>query len=175
MMNICICTTNLAMPRKHLHATALALSLCISGNAWAGPKDAMVDKVWIGESVPGQNSATLELNITTVSAAKLLSVSSDVADKVEIHSVSKHGGKMQAHVVDSLRLPAHRTTAFGSHQFFLIMQGLKKELNIGDRIPVSIVVEYTDKRRQTIAAEAGVKKMSLSYKHLISDQVHDHR
>ncbi|MFA5825061.1 MAG: copper chaperone PCu(A)C [Gallionellaceae bacterium] len=151
------------------------LLLGFASHAWAGPNEVIVDKVWVGESVPGQNSATLELNITTVKAAKLLSVSSLAADKVEIHSVSRHGGKMKAHVVDSLRLPAHRTTVFGSHQLFLIMAGLKKELNIGDRIPVSIVVEYANKRRQTIAVEATVKKMALSYKHLSTEEVHDHR
>lgn len=151
------------------------LLLGFSGIAWASPNDVMVDKVWVGESVPGQNSATLELNITTVSPAKLLSISSEAADKVEIHSVSRQGGKMQAHVVDDLHLPAHRTTAFGSHQLFLIMVGLKKELNIGDRIPVNLVVEYPDKHKQTIAVEATVKKMSLSYKHLGTREVHDHR
>lgn len=151
------------------------LLLGLAGNACAGTNEVIVDRVWVGESVPGQNSATLELNITTVKVAKLVSVSSEAAAKVEIHSVSRHGGKMKAHVVDSLRLPAHRTTAFGSHQLFLIMQGLKKELNIGDRIPVSIVVEYANKRRQTIAVKATVKKMELSYRHLSAEEVHDHR
>lgn len=151
------------------------LLLGLAGNVWAGPNDVIVDRAWVGESVPGQTSATLELNITTVKAAKLLAVTSLAADKVEIHSVSRQGGKMRAHVVDSLRLPAHRTTVFGSHQLFLIMQGLKKELNIGERIPVNVVVEYANKRRQTIAVEATVKKMALSYRHLGTEEVHDHR
>ncbi len=151
------------------------LLLGLAGNAWVAANDVIVDRVWVGESVPGQNSATLELNITTVKAARLLSVSSDAADRVEIHSVFRHGGKMQAHVVDSMRLPAHRTTVFGSHRLFLIMVGLKKELNIGDRIPVSVAVEYSNKRRQTIAVEATVKRMALSYKHLGTEEVHDHR
>lgn len=149
--------------------------LSFAASAWAGPNDVMVDKVWVGESVPGQNSATLELNITTVSPAKLLSVSSDVADKVEIHSMSRRAGKMAAHVVDDLPLPAHHTTTFGSRSLFLIMVGLKKELNIGDRIPVSLVVAYANGRKQTVSVEATVKKMSLSYKHLGSGEVHDHR
>lgn len=168
-MNICTTITD-------MHKIFLSLLLSLSaGSAWAGPNDAMVDQVWVGESVPGQNSATLELNITTVKAATLVSVSSPVADKVEIHNVSRHGSKMQARVVERLRLPAHRTTTFGSHQLFLLMRGLKQELNIGDRIPVSVVIEYANKRRLTIAVEATVKKMELSYRHLQSDEVHDHR
>ncbi|MDP2806173.1 MAG: copper chaperone PCu(A)C [Gallionellaceae bacterium] len=152
-----------------------ALLICLSSASWAGPNDVMVDKVWVGESVPGQNSATLELNITTVKPARLVSVVSEVAERVEIHGVSKVGGKMKVRVVDGLRLPAHRTTVFGSKSLFLIMVGLKKELNVGDKASVTIVVEYANKRRQTIATEATVKKMALSYRHLGTDEVYDHR
>ena len=84
-------------------------------------------------------------------------------------------GKMNVRVVDSLPLPAHHTTAFGSHQLFLILSGLKRELNIDDHIPVRIVLEYANQRKQMIDVEATVKKMSLSYKHLGVGEVHDHR
>jgi copper(I)-binding protein len=151
------------------------LLFLLSGNAWANANDAVVQHVWVGESIPGQNSATLEMNITTVQAAKLLSVSSDVADKVEIHRVAQHWGKMSTKVKKTLNLPAHQTTAFGKHQLFLILVGLKKELNIGDSINVSVVVEYPDNRKQTFEVEAPVKKMALSYKHLGSKPVHDHQ
>lgn len=155
----------------------LLLSLCmlISGAVWAGPNDVVVDKVLVGESVPGQTSATLQLNMTTVKPATLLSVSSPVAKKVEIHSMVLHKGKMMVREVDRLALPGHRTTTFGSHQLFLMMVGLNKELNVGEQVPVSIVVEYGDKRTQTIPVNAAVKKMSLSYKHYGPGEVHDHR
>ncbi len=151
----------------------LLLGLC--ADVWAGPNDVMIDKVWVGESVPGQDSATLEMNISTVKAATLLSVSSPAAKRVEIHSVSRRGGKMAAKVVDHLRLPAHRTTAFGSDRLFLVMAGLQHELNVGERIPVNVEVEYANRRRQTIALEASVKKMALSYKHVQPGAVYDHR
>ena len=153
----------------------IAVLLGWTGVSWAGPNDVVVDKVWVGESVPGQDSATLELNITTVAAARLLGISSPVAGKVEIHSMAQHHGKMQAVVVDSLALPPHQTTAFGSHRLFLIMAGLKKELNAGETVPVTLEVEYANKRRQTVNATATVKKMALSYKHLGPGEVHDHR
>jgi copper(I)-binding protein len=151
------------------------LLLLLSGNVWGDANDAIVQHVWVGESIPGQNSATLEMNITTVQPAKLLSVSSDVADKVEIHSVAQHWGKMSTKVVKNLHLPAHHTTAFGTHQLFLILVGLKKELNIGDSINVNVVIEYADHRSQTFEIEAPVKKMALSYKHLGTEPVHDHK
>jgi copper(I)-binding protein len=89
--------------------------------------------------------------------------------------MAQHWGKMSALLVNSLQLPAHHTTAFGKHQLFLILVGLKKELNIGDSVHVSLVLEYTNHRNQTIEVEAPVKKMVLSYKHLGSEPVHDHQ
>ena len=149
--------------------------LILAGSAWAGANDAVVTQVWVGESIPGQKSATLELNITTVRAATLLSVSCDAAEKVEIRSVTKRGRKMSARVLDNLPLAAHRTTTFGSHRLFLILVGLKKELNTGDRIPVHLVVGYGKRRKQTINVEAVVKKMELSYKHLGAEEIYDFR
>lgn len=158
-----------------LRKLLLSLFMVISGTVWAGPNDVVVDKVFVGESVPGQTSATLQLNMTTVKPATVRSVSSPVAKKVEIHSMVLHKGQMVVREVDSLALPGHRTTTFGSHQLFLMMVGLNKELNVGEQVPVSIVVEYGDKRTQTIPVTAVVKKMALSYKHYGPNEVHDHR
>lgn len=145
------------------------------GVALAGGNDVIVDKVRVGETVPGQTSATLGMNISTIKAATLLSVSSPVANKVEIHSMALHKGKMVVREVDHLSIPAHRTMAFGSHQLYLLMVGLKQQLNVGDKVPVTLVVQYGDGRKQTLELTADVKKMALSYKHLGPNEVHDHR
>ena len=56
------------------------------------------DEGEVGETVPGQTSATLELNISTVKSATLLSVSSPVATEIEIHRVVPYKRKMVARV-----------------------------------------------------------------------------
>lgn len=152
----------------------IAILLCSSA-AWAGGNDVIVDKVKVGETVPGQTSATLEMNISTIKAATLLSVSSPAASKIEIHSMVLHKGKMMVREVDQLAIPAHRTMTFGSHQLFLIMVGLKQQFNVGDKVPVTLVVAYGDGRKQTLELTADVTRMSLSYKHLGPNEVHDAR
>jgi periplasmic copper chaperone A len=142
-----------------------ALALGWLGSAWAGPYDPIVSKAWVGESVPGQTTATLQLNLTTVKPVKLVSVGSTVAASVEIHSLMKHKGVMKMQVVSNLPLPDHRTVTFGSNGLFLMMTGIKQPLKIGDRVPLNLVVEFADKQTRTISAEAEVRKMELSYKH----------
>lgn len=152
-----------------------ALALGWLSNAWAGPYDPIVSKAWVGESVPGQTTATLQLNLTTVKPVKLVSVRSPVAASVEIHSLMKHKGAMKLQVVGNLPLPDHRTVTFGSNGLFLMMTGINQPLKIGDRVPVNLVVEFADKQTKTISAEAEVRKMELSYKHYGPNEVYDHR
>ena len=153
----------------------LILTVFCLSNAWAGPYDPIVSKAWVGESVPGQTTATLQLNLTTVKAVNLMSVSSPVADSVEIHSLMMHKGAMKVQVVNNLPLMDHRTTIFGSHGLFLMMTGIKQPLKIGDRVPISLVFTFPDKQTKTISAEAEVRKMELSYKHYGPNEVYDHR
>ena len=91
----------------------------------------MVDKVWMRESVPGQKSATVMLNLSVTKAGRLLSVSSPVAASGEIQGVVMHHGKPQTGTVDSLKLAAHSTTLFGTRGVYLTLVGLKQPLNVG--------------------------------------------
>lgn len=153
----------------------LAITMCSLGNAWAGPSDPIISMAWMGETIPGQTSSTLQLNITTVKAVKLVSASSPVAGSIEIQRVMKQKGKMQANTVDDINLPAHNTIAFGSHGLFLMMTGIKQPLKAGDRVPLSFVFAVSGNQRKSISAEAEVRQMELSYKHYGPKEVYDHR
>ena len=152
-----------------------SIALCFFNIAWAGPYDPIVSRAWVGESVPGQTTATLQLNVTTVKPVTLLTVSSPAAEAIEIHSLTKHKGVLQPLVVNNLHLREHSTVIFGSKGLFLMMTGIKQQLNTGDKIPVSLVVEFADRQSKTISAVAEVKKMELSYKHYGPNEVYDHR
>ena len=143
--------------------------------ALAGPLDPLISGAWIGESMPGQDTSTLQLNLTTVKAVTLLSVSSPVANAVEIHSMKLHRGKLQMHIVNDLQLPEHRTITFGSDKLFLMLTGIKQTLNSGDKIPLSLTFSFADKHTKTIEATAEVRKMGLSYKHYGTKEVYDHQ
>ena len=145
-----------------------------SNTVLAGPFDPIVSKAWVGESVPEQATATIQLNLTTVKAVTLLTASSPLAEKIEIHSLMKYKGAMKLRVVPSLHIPEHRTTTFGSNGLFLMMTGLKQPLKIGDQVPLSLQFAYPDKQTKTISAIAEVRKMELSYKHYGPKEVYDH-
>jgi periplasmic copper chaperone A len=144
-------------------------------NAWAGPYDPIVSKVQVGESVPGQSTASLKLNLTTVKAVTLMSVSSPAAASVEIQSLIPSKGTMKVQVLRNLPIPEHRTISLPTQAIFLIMTGLKQPLKIGDRVPVTLDFAFADKKTKSISTEAVVSEMELSYKHFGPNTVYDHR
>jgi periplasmic copper chaperone A len=150
------------------------VGLLLAGHACAGANDVIVDKVWMRESVPGQVSVTVQMNLSVTKAARLLSISSPVAKSGEIQGVVMRHGKLQTETVPSMKLAAHSTTLFGTRGMYLSLVGLKQPLNVGDRVPLSLVVEVGGKP-YTIKAEAEVRALDLSYQHYNDPTVKDHR
>jgi len=150
------------------------VSLLLAGNVWAGSNDVILDKVWMRESVPGQTSVTIQMNLTVTKAARLLSVSSPVSKTGEIQGVVMRHGKLLTETVSSMKLNAHSITLFGTRGTYLSLVGLKQALNAGDHVPLTLVLEVGGKT-VTINTEAEVRALELSYQHYNDPTVKDHR
>lgn len=136
--------------------------------------DVIVDKVWMRESVPGQTAATVQLNLYVTRDAKLLGVSSPVAASGEIRRVLKRGGQMRQRTLRELKLAGHSNTLFGERGLYLMLNGLKQPLNVGDKVPVTLSLKIGGKSRD-VEVMAEVRALELSYKHYNDPAVMDHR
>ncbi len=152
------------------------LALALVSNAWAGTKDVVANNAWLRESVPGQSTVSLQLNLTSLAPARLVAVSSPLAERVKILRLSPAGsGKMHASEVDSLRLPRRHTVVFGENGVALMLVGLKRELNLGDHVPVTLTVELAHNHTRRLEVVAEVRRLELSYKQYSGRTVQDHR
>ena len=154
---------------------ACSLLLTTAASAWAGANDVLVNDVWLRESVPGQTSASLQLTLTSIKPARLVEVSTPLSAGVKIQRLFPERGKIKAREVDSLSLPARYTVVFGEKNFALMLVGLKKQLNVGERVPVTLTVRLTNSRMIKVNAEAEVRPLDLSYKHYQGKEIQDHR
>lgn len=171
-INFCAQRTALQVPPVFCMASLLFV---LANTSWAGANDVLVDKAWMRESVPGQDTASLQLNLTSMKPATLLAVTSPLAAAVKIQRLSRGRGKVKASTVDSLRLAPRQALAFGKDNYALMMVGLKRPLNVGDRVPVSLTVRFADQRVQIVKVDAEVKPLELSYKHYQEREVYDRR
>jgi len=150
------------------------LFIMLSENVFARD-EILVNQAWLRESVPGQQSASLQLNLTVTRPGDLIGVSSPLASEVQIQHLLPSRGKIHNTTVSKVHLSRNRTLAFGEHSYALMLIGLKKPLQVGDPVPVTITVEFSNKQVRYIESEAEVRALALSYKHFSGQEVHDHQ
>ena len=158
------------MWRKLLMGIALLL---LGANAWAA-NDVFVTGAWLRESVPGQDTASLQLNLTVTRPGMLLKVATPMAKAVQIQQVVPRPGRVQTHVLRTLRLSQGRAISFGEHGLSLMLVGLKAPLSAGSRIPLTLTVRLFDGKLRQVKVEAEVRPLDLSYRHYEREDVHDH-
>jgi copper(I)-binding protein len=133
--------------------TLLALSTS-TAHAQVTVKDA-----WIRGTVAQQKATGLFAQITSATAARLLSASSPVAGVVEIHEMAMDGNVMRMRAVPGLDLPAGRMVELKPGGFHVMLMDLKQPLKDGETVPVLFVVEAGG-QRQTIEVQAPVRPLA---------------
>ncbi len=99
----------------------------------------------------------------------LLSASSPVAERVEMHSMSMEGDVMKMRAVDSIAIkPGDKITMQPGQGYHLMLMGLKKPLKAGEKIPVTLNFRDAGKMKLTV----DIVEMGMPAK--CRDSMHDH-
>lgn len=158
---------------KHILFSIAAL-FC-AAQSWAG--EAAVTSAWVRATAPGQDSAAVSMRISTRKDARLVGVSSPVAERVEIHIMKHENGMMMMREVEELALPANQEVVLGSGNHLMLV-GLKKPLKAGGSISLTLTVEYADKHKEIITANAEIRPLVASHDmhsdHDMGGMSHDH-
>lgn len=136
---------------------ALAALATLSAQAQTTVKDP-----WVRGTVAGQKATGVFGQIVSASGGKLVSVSSPVAGVAEIHEMAMEGNVMKMRAVPALDLPAGKAVELKPGGYHLMLMGLKNELKPGDTVPVTLVVETKDGKRETVELKAPVKPLAAS-------------
>jgi copper(I)-binding protein len=139
---------------------ASLLAILVAAPAYAD--DVKVTKAWARATAPGQDSASIQLTITSKNDATLTGVESGSAKSGEIHSMVMEGGMMKMRALDSLPLPAKTPVALGEDGNHLMLIGLKKPLKAGRKLPFAVTVKFADGRTAVIRALAVIKPLDAT-------------
>lgn len=145
-----------------LRGLLLTVLILLAGPALAGVNDVIVDKVWLHETVKGQQEVSVHLTLSVAKSSRLLALSSPVAAGGEIRRFVREHGKMEKRAVESLKLPARSTVNFGMRNVDLYLTGLKQRLYEGDHVSVKLQIEV-EGRQQELNVQAEVRAADLSY------------
>ena len=100
-----------------------------------------VDHAWARPTVPGQQGGGGFLSLTSVSGDRLVSGSTPLAERFELHTMSMKGDVMEMRQVDAIDLPAGKTVELKPGGLHVMFIGLKQPLAIGSKVPVMLKFE----------------------------------
>ncbi|MDF2865155.1 MAG: copper chaperone PCu(A)C [Achromobacter mucicolens] len=128
-------------------AAIAAIGLCTAGSAWA--KDYKVgqveiDDLWVRASAPGQANGAGYMDIDNDAKApdRLLSVTSDAAERVELHTVQTENGVSKMRQVEGgIALPADTEVKLSPGGYHIMFIKLKAPFKDGATVPATLKFE----------------------------------
>jgi copper(I)-binding protein len=141
-----------AMKRVVVSFAVLMSALFSQAQAQVTVKDA-----WVRATVAQQKATGAFMQLQSSQDAKLISAQSPVAGVVEVHEMAMDGGVMKMRAVPSLALPAGKAVDLKPGGYHVMLMDLKGQVKDGDTVPVTLVVEGKDGKRQNIEIKASAR------------------
>ncbi|HTT38229.1 MAG TPA: copper chaperone PCu(A)C [Burkholderiales bacterium] len=143
--------------RSILVGLALAAAPALSALA-----QTTVQNAWIRGTVPQQTATGMFCRITSTAGGKLVSASSPVAGMVEIHEMKMVDNMMRMRPIAGIDLPAGKAVDLDPSGYHVMLMELKQQLKPGDMVPVTLVVEGKDGKRESLEVKAQVKPLATT-------------
>ncbi len=113
---------------------ALFAALAFSANLSLAQDSVSVDQVWTRATPPQAANAGVFMTINSKTADQLLSASSDLASKTEIHEMKMSDGVMKMRQMTAgLPVASNQTLTLAPGGYHIMLIGLKKGLVAGEK------------------------------------------
>ncbi len=119
-----------------------------------------VSEAWVRATVAQQKATGAFMQLESKQDAKLLSVQSPVAGVAEVHEMAMDNGIMKMRPVPFLTLPAGKAVELKPGGYHVMLMDLKAQVKDGDMVPLTLVVEAQDGKRQSLDLKLPVRLMN---------------
>jgi hypothetical protein len=119
-----------------------------------------VKQPWVRATVAQQKATGAFMQISSSQDARLVEFRSPLAGVVELHEMVMDNGVMRMRAITALELPAGKTVTLGPGSYHLMLLDLKAQMKEGDSVPLILVIEARDKKRETLEVNAPVRALT---------------
>lgn len=129
--------------RTGISLTAIVIALGIAAPSHA-QQTPIIEDAWARESPPGSPNGAVYLAIWNPGAADRLvgvDVSTDVAERAELHAVTQADGMMRMGVVHAIEVPAGARVALEPQGRHVMLIGLRRPLKQGETLVLRVRFE----------------------------------
>jgi len=132
--------------------------LVVASAALAQPAQLKVNNAWAGATPGKSENGAAYLTIQSPTADRLVSASSPVAKKAELHTMSMQGMVMKMRPIAGLDIPAGQPVTLKPGGEHIMLLGLNQTLHEGQSFPLTLDFEKAGPRTVTVTVEkAGAK------------------
>jgi periplasmic copper chaperone A len=116
-----------------------------------------IEGAWVRATVAGQKATGAFMRITAKEAMQVVGVSSPAAGVAELHEMKMEGDTMRMRAIDTLELPAGKAVELKPGGYHLMLQDLKKPLEAGSTVPVTLVLRNAKGEQSRVQLELPVQ------------------
>lgn len=154
---------------RTLSALFLSLTLCSAAFAQVAVKDP-----WVRATVPAQSATGAFMQLNAAKGSRLVEARSPVAGVVEIHEMAMVDNVMKMRAVSGIDLPAGKAVDLKPGGYHVMLMDLKRQIKEGEKVPLTLVVEGSDKKRSTIEIKAQARPLTAAPGESSSPMPHKH-
>ena len=115
---------------------------------------------WVRATVPQQTATGAFMRLSSPTDARLVSAISPVAGVVEIHEMKMENDVMKMRPVPSVAIPAGKGVELKPGGYHVMLMNLKAQVKEGDTVPITLVIEGKDKKRETVEVKATARPIN---------------
>src|SRR5215467_10285899 len=132
---------------------AFAASLAVATTALAQPAQIEVNNAWAGATPGKAENGAAYVTIQSPTADRLVSASSPVAAKAELHTMSMEGMVMKMRPMAGVDIPAGQPVTLKPGGEHIMLMGLNQPLRQGQSFPLTLDFEKAGPRTVTVTVE----------------------
>ena len=143
--------------------------ISLSASVYAEVK---VSNAWVKPTAPGQPVAGAYMQLTSDTDVDVVSASSSVAAKTEIHEMNMVGDVMKMRRIDELALKAGKPVDLKPGGYHLMLIDLDHQIKAGEIVPIELVTRDKAGKKNTIYLKVSAQPAPLKADAM---QMHDHQ
>ena len=137
---------------------APAASLIIASAALAQPTQLEVNNAWAGATPGKSENGAAYVTIQSPTADRLVSASTPVAKKAELHTMSMQGMVMKMRPISGVDIPPGQPVSLKPGGEHIMLMGLNQPLREGQSFPLTLDFEKAGPRTVTVTVEKAGSK-----------------
>ena len=154
---------NLVMKKSssvHSFVRSVSLSAVVATGAVAAHSEVVVKDAWVRATVPQQKATGVFMRLDASADSRLVSVATPLTPVAEVHEMKMEDGVMRMRRLPALDLPAGKPVELTPGGYHVMLMDLKQQVKAGETVPLTLVFEGRDGRRETREVTAQVRALA---------------